>query len=318
MYGYIYITQNLINGKKYIGQHRCDHFDLNYIGSGVLLLKAIQKYGKKNFTCKLLKECFSEDDLNQSEIEYITKYQAVESDNFYNVATGGNQADNLAGKSEEEKLEIIERWRSSMNSRSEEERLEAYKKWKSSNDKHTEKQIAEIQAKRSEASKKAYQNRDPEVEALRIQRIIDAKMSKSLEEKALSSKNYTAANIRRWENMPEEKLTQRTEKYKNTRNNRSEEAKAETSRKLREAKLRSNANESEEHKAERLSKCKNTWKNKPADMKQAYSEYCKRRSSGRIWVNNCHEEHLITANDLQMYEENGYKKGRLKKSKEKI
>ena len=46
MFGYIYKTTNLINNKIYIGQHKSEKFEPNkYIGSGVVLLKAINKYG---------------------------------------------------------------------------------------------------------------------------------------------------------------------------------------------------------------------------------------------------------------------------------
>lgn len=34
MYGYIYLTTNLINGKKYIGKHKSLTFDDSYFGSG--------------------------------------------------------------------------------------------------------------------------------------------------------------------------------------------------------------------------------------------------------------------------------------------
>lgn len=89
MYGYIYQTTNLINGKKYIGQHRSSKFDHNYIGSGILLLKAIEKYGKENFSCEILRECYSDDELNNYEKEYIAFYNAVNSTTYYNVAAGG-------------------------------------------------------------------------------------------------------------------------------------------------------------------------------------------------------------------------------------
>ena len=46
-YGYIYITTNLINGKRYVGQKKIDHNSKGYLGSGVLLRKAIKNMVKK-------------------------------------------------------------------------------------------------------------------------------------------------------------------------------------------------------------------------------------------------------------------------------
>ena len=46
MFGYIYITTNLITNRKYIGQHRSKTFDfINYKGSGKILRKAFKKEG---------------------------------------------------------------------------------------------------------------------------------------------------------------------------------------------------------------------------------------------------------------------------------
>lgn len=59
MYGFIYITTNHINGKKYIGQK---NYDKNgrwkeYLGSGIILKQAIQKYGVDNFSKEIIEEC---------------------------------------------------------------------------------------------------------------------------------------------------------------------------------------------------------------------------------------------------------------------
>lgn len=89
MYGYIYLTTNLINNKKYIGQHKSDIFDINYYGSGKLLQQAINKEGIENFKCEVLCECFSEEDLNLKEAYYIKLYDAVNSSEFYNLVPGG-------------------------------------------------------------------------------------------------------------------------------------------------------------------------------------------------------------------------------------
>lgn len=90
MYGYIYLTTNNVNGKKYIGQHRSEKFEPDrYLGSGILLIEAIDKYGRENFTCNILEECDSEDELNQREVFWIAHYNAVEDRNFYNICKGG-------------------------------------------------------------------------------------------------------------------------------------------------------------------------------------------------------------------------------------
>lgn len=87
--GYIYITTNLINGKKYIGQHKSKSFDLNYFGSGKLLVEAIHKYGRDNFISEVIEWCTTIDELDAREIYWIKYYNAVEDNNFYNLHEGG-------------------------------------------------------------------------------------------------------------------------------------------------------------------------------------------------------------------------------------
>lgn len=90
MYGYVYITTNLINNKQYIGKHKSKSFTENYKGSGKLLWKAINKYGVENFKVELMEECFSAEELNSREIYWINYYNAVNSEKFYNLKNGGD------------------------------------------------------------------------------------------------------------------------------------------------------------------------------------------------------------------------------------
>jgi hypothetical protein len=55
----VYITKNLVNGKKYIGSHKKNN--PKYLGSGILLKKAIKKYGKESFKRNTLWEGPEED-----------------------------------------------------------------------------------------------------------------------------------------------------------------------------------------------------------------------------------------------------------------
>lgn len=86
IFGYIYLTTNLINNKKYIGLHTVTKKSKKkYLGSGKLLKKAIKKYGKENFKKEILEYCYNLKDLQNKEIYYIKKYDATKNKNFYNL-----------------------------------------------------------------------------------------------------------------------------------------------------------------------------------------------------------------------------------------
>lgn len=93
-FGYIYLTTNLITGQKYIGKHsgkyikKYQSIDPSYYGSGTLLLEALKEYGKENFTIEILEWCYSEQELSDREVYWITKYDAMQSDNYYNRSYG--------------------------------------------------------------------------------------------------------------------------------------------------------------------------------------------------------------------------------------
>lgn len=90
MYGYIYLTTNLINNKKYIGQHKSEFFDLNYKGSGKILRQAFLKDGFNNFKCEILKDCKSKAELDYYEAYFIDKFDCVNSSEYYNLKPGGS------------------------------------------------------------------------------------------------------------------------------------------------------------------------------------------------------------------------------------
>lgn len=67
----------------------CSREASSYLGSGKLLKQAIKKYGKENFKREILQECSTFEELCKAEDYWITKYNAVESENFYNLNKGG-------------------------------------------------------------------------------------------------------------------------------------------------------------------------------------------------------------------------------------
>lgn len=98
---YVYLTTNNINNKKYIGQHFGELED-SYLGSGKILLQAIDKYGKENFSKKILEQCDTQEAVLLAEKKWINFYNAIKDDNFYNIAEGGTGGNTYAGLSEDE------------------------------------------------------------------------------------------------------------------------------------------------------------------------------------------------------------------------
>jgi len=96
----VYITKNLTNGKKYIGKDQSN--DPNYLGSGIHLKRAIKKYGKDNFVKEVIEYCDTIDKLNEREIYWIEYFNASKSNEYYNIASGGDGGNTILGYDEEQ------------------------------------------------------------------------------------------------------------------------------------------------------------------------------------------------------------------------
>jgi len=79
----IYITTNLVNGKKYLGKDARNRS--SYLGSGKYLKLAIKKYGRENFEKEVIEHCKSIDELNHREVYWLQKLQCKSDPNYYNV-----------------------------------------------------------------------------------------------------------------------------------------------------------------------------------------------------------------------------------------
>lgn len=96
----IYITTNLINSKIYIGQSI--HSNKNYLGSGVKLKKAIDKYGTENFKKEILLEVNTQEELDAAEIYFIKEYNSTDPIIGYNLNQGGQYESRTSTKLHEE------------------------------------------------------------------------------------------------------------------------------------------------------------------------------------------------------------------------
>ncbi len=105
-YGFIYLTTNLCNGKRYIGQTKRSPTS-TYFGSGKAIRKALKKYGAKNFTREILVYAFSKSDLDFLEEHFIREFNATDERSWYNISPAPNVTSGFAGKRQSEKQKAI-------------------------------------------------------------------------------------------------------------------------------------------------------------------------------------------------------------------
>lgn len=100
-YGFVYLIENLVNGKKYIGRKyltkagyktvkgkrkkiRVESDWDDYYGSSPALKEDVEKFGKDKFKRTILRLCKSRGECNYFETKYIFDHEAILDPNYYN------------------------------------------------------------------------------------------------------------------------------------------------------------------------------------------------------------------------------------------
>ena len=90
IYYTIYKTTNILNGFIYIGQHKTKNLNDKYLGSGLKLRNAINKYGRAAFQKEILYIFDNYEDMNSKEAEIVTE-EFIQNNNTYNIVLGGSK-----------------------------------------------------------------------------------------------------------------------------------------------------------------------------------------------------------------------------------
>ena len=118
-YNCIYMYINRINEKRYVGQAKdfnkrhkahitCSYNENIKYDYNFPFHRAIRKYGIENFKIQILAENIpTQEKMNEYEIFFIKRYNTLcKNGNGYNIASGGSNGNNFAGKTEEEMEEF--------------------------------------------------------------------------------------------------------------------------------------------------------------------------------------------------------------------
>lgn len=107
----IYLITNKINNKKYVGQTRLKpsiRFRKHINGSGCLVSKAIDKYGKENFKFEVIYQTLNIDQIDFLECHFIREHNSLSHSGGigYNIEYGGNYCKNVSEETRK-KLSIL-------------------------------------------------------------------------------------------------------------------------------------------------------------------------------------------------------------------
>ena len=113
-FGYIYKIVNKINNKIYIGQvynkSIYNRFNRHCVeaksNSKSYIDRAINKYGKDNFSIELVEQCYSKQELDEKEKYWIKYYNSTNSTIGYNLTYGGDGGNTYLCKSNKEMQSI--------------------------------------------------------------------------------------------------------------------------------------------------------------------------------------------------------------------
>jgi len=88
MFYYLYEIKNIINNKIYVGVHQTKDINDGYMGSGTVINKAYEKYGKDMFVKTILEYFDSRDAMINREKEIVNE-DFLSRDDTYNLRRGG-------------------------------------------------------------------------------------------------------------------------------------------------------------------------------------------------------------------------------------
>jgi len=103
----VYQTTNILNDVFYVGKHSTEDVYDNYLGSGLLIQKAIKKYDKENFHKSILFVFDNEQEAFEKEFEIIQENISMKY-KTYNIASGGRGGQKGRSPSQETRNKIGE------------------------------------------------------------------------------------------------------------------------------------------------------------------------------------------------------------------
>lgn len=88
MHYLIYKITNRLNNKIYVGKHQTENENDDYLGSGLLIERAVKKYGKEHFTKEIICRLNTLEEMNEMETKIVDE-DFVAREDTYNLKLGG-------------------------------------------------------------------------------------------------------------------------------------------------------------------------------------------------------------------------------------